>query len=99
MLINDSLICDLAAGRRSQLKAVCERFGPQLLGAGFPVDESGEPADLTQEQVCSVMDQITRNFWRDLIQSHEVEAAAQAAAEQARTANAGDPFEGGQVDA
>lgn len=87
----------IPSGKNDSIKAVCLRHGPQLLGDRFPTvtDDDGNttPAtSLTKKQLGEVFEQITREFWRQQIEAEEVQQAAEAAAAEARIANATDPF-------
>lgn len=79
--------------RRAALKKVCETKGPIILGDRYPKDADGRPkATLTQTEAQQVMEAVTREFWRQLLQQVAVEEAAEAARLQAVAATAADPF-------
>jgi hypothetical protein len=83
----------IPTAKRPTIKAICEKHGPTF-DPEYPTEADGvtPKASLTNAETAVVFEAITRKFWRDLISSHEAEAAAEAARLTALAANANDPF-------
>lgn len=75
---------------RADIKAVCQAIGPLVLGEKWP-DEL-DPANLTAAQVGQVFEAVTREFWRQQVQAHKANAAAETARQEAIAATTADPF-------
>lgn len=74
----------------ADLKALLKNIGPQVLGDKFPADV--DPENMTNPQLGLVFEEVTKEFWRQQIQAHKANEAAEQARQQAIAENEADPF-------
>lgn len=75
---------------RPDLKALLVTVGPQVLGDNYPA--TADPENLTNAELATVFELVTREFWRQQIQAHKANEAAEAARLAAVESSAADPF-------
>jgi len=84
----------IPTGKRAAIKAVVEKIGPQVVPDKYPKEADGTTpkATLSAAEANVVFEQVTREFWRQQLEAHEANAAAEAARQAAIAANTADPF-------
>ena len=82
------------AQKGNEIKLVVAAIGPQVVPKVFPKDEDDQPKTvLTDEETLDVFEAVTREFWRQQVEAHQGEIAAQTAREAVAQQYKTDVFE------